>query len=1233
MKGSTGILDSLVDKGHQRWRFAVDRGGTFTDVFAIDPQGRVYLEKLLSQSEAYSDPVVEGIRRILEGAPGRRSLNSKYISSVRVGTTLATNALLERKGTPVALFITRGFQDLLEIGNQARPEIFSLAIRKPEILYQRVIPVRERINARGEVEIPLDEEATRQALEKVLVEGFTSLAIVLLHAWKNPHHEQLLARWAREIGFPNLSVSHQVMPMIHVGGRGQTTLVDAYLAPVLHRYVSQLQRLLPGIHIEFMRSSGGLIPADNLRAKDTILSGPAGGVLGYATLAQRKGIEEAVGFDMGGTSTDVSRFGGELARVFETTVGGVQYLTDQLDVETVAAGGGSILKFKDQRFQVGPESAGADPGPACYGRGGPLTLTDANLVLGRLAPELLPSTFGPDYRQSLNVDLARRAFEKLTAQINATLGGKLTVYEVAEGFLEVANQVMCRAIRRVSVARGYDLRQHTLVCFGGAAPQHACAIARLLDMQQVVIHPYAGVLSAYGIAMAERSERLSRPVMRPFDPAVYKEIPKILLSLRRQLRGCFQHLAGRRLRYSIYLDLRPQGSDTFLTIPVGTPARLLAYEEILARFKQRYHRHFGFIPRKATLELVNIRLEGLLPGRLTVKEKSPWSTKRMPGEETVTYRKVFFSGKTYQAPVFFPDNLSPGRTITGPALIPQPHSMVVVEPDYRARVDSEGALRLESRYRRKLSITPRRDPVLLEVFNHLFMSIAEQMGYTLVHTAHSVNMKERLDFSCAIFDREGNLIANAPHIPVHLGAMGASVKYLLAQNRATMQPGEVYMTNNPHHGGSHLPDITVVSPIFNGSKEPLFFVANRGHHTDIGGITPGSMPPFATRLEEEGVIIDNFLLVSKGRLREKALHRLLTGGPYPARNLPERLSDLQAQVAANRKGERELKRLVRRYSEAVVLAYMQHICDNAEAAMERALKDFLQGKEHFDSSFTDHLDDGSKICVRVCIDDNKTPRITFDFSGTSGELKGNLNAPPAVTRAAVLYVLRTLIDEDIPLNDGCLRPVTIRIPPGSLLCPSPQAAVVGGNVETSQRVVDVLLGALGLAGASQGTMNNVLFGRPDGKGAQYYETIAGGSGAVRGCAGASAVQVHMTNTRITDPEVLEYRFPEIRLERFVIRRGTGGAGKWPGGDGVERIILFLQPTEVTILSERRRFAPYGMAGGQPGAKGENRLIQKDGRILNLGDKVTRVLQAGERLVIRTPGGGGFCSPEVEKSEG
>jgi len=657
--GSSLMLDSHMAKGQQRWRFAVDRGGTFTDVFGIDPRGRVHLEKLLSHSENYSDPVVEGICRILKRHPGRWSLDITCISSVRVGTTLATNALLERKGTPVALFITQGFEDLLEIGNQARPEIFSLAIHKPEVLYEKVVSVRERINARGEVEIPLDEETARQELRKIFQEGFTSVAIVLLHAWKNPQHEQLLARWAQEVGFQNISVSHRVMPMIHVVGRGQTTLVDAYLAPVLQRYVEQLKCLLPGIPIEFMRSSGGLIPAENLRAKDTILSGPAGGVLGYASLAQQKGIKEVVGFDMGGTSTDVSRFGGELDRVFETSVGGVQYLTDQLDVETVAAGGGSILKFKDRRFQVGPESAGADPGPACYGRGGPLTLTDANLLLGRLVPDLLPKTFGPDYQQPLYIDVTRKQFKKLTTRINETLGSRFTINEVAEGFLEVANQVMCRAVRRVSVARGYDLRQHTLICFGGAAPQHACAIARLLDMQKIVIHPYAGVLSAYGIAMAERSERLTQAIMKPFNETVYKEIPKILASLRRYLRRRFPNLGGRRLRYSVYMDLRPQGSDAFLTVPVGTPARLLSYENIVRQFKKRYQRHFGFIPPKVTLEVVNVRLEGVLRGRTAVKEKALFRANGVHKKARSYSHRVFFSGKMYSTPVFFPDDLSP----------------------------------------------------------------------------------------------------------------------------------------------------------------------------------------------------------------------------------------------------------------------------------------------------------------------------------------------------------------------------------------------------------------------------------------------------------------------------------------------------------------------------------------------------------------------------------------------
>jgi 5-oxoprolinase (ATP-hydrolysing) len=1214
-----------------KWVFSVDRGGTFTDVVGVDPQGEVHLAKLLSESDAYPDAALEGIARILRQAGGGAALTPDRVAEIRLGTTVATNALLERRGAPTALCITAGFEDLLEIGDQSRPDIFALAIRKPPVLYATVVGVRERIGADGEILEPLDEPRVERDLHRVRREGIRSLAVVLMHAWKNPVHEARVAELARAAGFEQVSVSHQVMPLIKIVGRGQTTLVDAYLGPVLQRYVARIRPRVPGIPLEFMKSSGGLVAVEQLRAKDTILSGPAGGVLGYAAVARTLGLAEVIGFDMGGTSTDVSRYGGELERVFETTTGGIRYQTDQLDVETVAAGGGSILWFDGRKFNVGPESAGADPGPACYGRGGPLTITDANLILGRIVPETLPRTFGPTGDRPLDVAAARRRFRTLTAQVNRTLGTHYSVPEVAEGFIRVANEIMGRAIRRISVARGYDLRRHTLICFGGAAPQHAGAIARTLGIRRIVIHPLAGVLSAYGIAVADRLERGAVAVMQPFTANLMAALPGRLGPLVRSVSDRFGPAVDRRrLRCRVFLDLRPEGSDTYLTVPVGTPTALDGLRRVRRRFLEAYQRRFGFQPAADRIEAVNLRVEMTAPGQRLEEVPATVPAEDADFVEQVRRRhRAWFGGKALPTPVIPRTSLRPGNRLPGPAIIVDDHFTAVVEPGFRAEVNPYGHLVLEETAAPEVRATVKRDPVLLEVFNHLFMSIAEQMGYTLVNTAHSVNMKERLDFSCAVFDREGNLVANAPHIPVHLGAMGESVKYILAQNGDTLRPGDMYVTNNPHHGGSHLPDVTVIAPVF-AEGERVFFVATRGHHADIGGRTPGSMPPFGTSLEEEGVVIDNFLLVRGGRFREQAVRKLLSSGPYPARNLTERLSDLRAQVAANNKGVRELQTLIRDYGLPVVTAYMGYIQENAAAAMTEALGKFVRDTPVFEGRFEDFLDDGTRIAVTLRIERGDHPpdshRLVIDFAGTDPEVPGNLNAPVAVTKAAVLYVLRTLVERDIPLNAGCLQPVEIRLPEGSLLYPSPTAAVVGGNVETSQRVVDVLYGALGVAAASQGTMNNVLFGRADGSGAQYYETVAGGAGAVAGRAGATAVQVHMTNTRITDPEVLEQRFPEVRVVRFAIRRGSGGKGRWPGGDGVERALRFQAPRLVSILSERRVYAPYGRRGGQPGAKGRNLLYRADGTVEELGGKVELTVQPGDTIVIRTPGGGGFGAP-------
>ena len=1213
-------MNSPIEK--RKWQFSIDRGGTFTDVIGIDPEGEIQTLKLLSESPDYPDSAIEGIQRIL-GLSQEESIPEERVSRIRMGTTVATNALLERKGTSVALFITQGFRDLLEIGNQARPEIFKLKVRKTKQLYRCVKEVEERIDAAGQVIRRLNVKKVETDLMRIRRMGISSVAIVLMHAWKNPAHEKRVASLARKAGFRQVSVSHEVMPLIKIVGRGQTSVVDAYLTPILMAYINTVKKFTGNIRLEFMQSSGGITEAHVFTGKDAIMSGPAGGVIGTAAVARLNKLHESIGFDMGGTSTDVSRFGGTYEKVFEMETGGIQFQAPSLNVNTVAAGGGSLLWFDGQKFRVGPESAGAHPGPACYGRGGPLALTDANLLLGRIIPDYFPFTFGRTGEQSLDKKITWRMFEKLTDTINKSLKRKMNKIETALGFIRIANESMAKAIKEISVSRGYDVRNHALVCFGGAAPQHACALARILGIRKIVIHPLAGLLSAYGIAMADYLRIATRSIVKKLDRKLMKSLDQQFEEMTQPLVA---DLVNRRMSVEDitiqrYLDLRPLGTDTFLPIPAA------AYGKIHEIFLSTYQQHFGFVPSGIPLELVNIRVE--VTGRGRVLKERKVNKKKREEVEPVAVAEVYFSSQPTKTPVFKRNDLSIGAELKGPAIVVEEFTTLVVEPGFTAIVNEFDHIILEQKKVLQEKVGIRRDPVMLEVFNHLFMSVAEQMGYTLQNTAHSTNIKERLDFSCAIFDREGNLIANAPHIPVHLGAMGESVKSIIQDNRGSMKPGDVYVMNNPHRGGSHLPDVTVVAPVFGKGDGPIFYTAARGHHADIGGITPGSMPPFATSLEEEGVVIDNFLLVRNGKFREKELRNLLLSGPFPARNMDERISDMKAQIAAMKTGIQELHRLVDKYSLKTIHAYMKYIRENAADAMGLALMQFLGRKQKYESTFEDFLDDGSKIAVTLKIEKGNRPpytcRVVVDFSGTSPQLAGNLNAPIAVTKAAVLYVFRTLIDEDIPLNSGCLDPVKIRIPEGSLLNPSPEAAVVGGNVETSQRVVDVLLGALGMAAASQGTMNNFLFGRADGKGKQYYETVAGGSGAADGHPGASAVQVHMTNTRATDPEVLEQRFPELRLERFVIRRGSGGKGKFRGGNGTIREMKFLEPRKVSILSERRIYPPYGMAGGNPGAKGKNQLVKKDGQQVNLRGKVERVIRAGETVIIKTPGGGGFGS--------
>ncbi|MEO5378413.1 MAG: hydantoinase B/oxoprolinase family protein [Magnetococcus sp. DMHC-6] len=1205
-----------------RWRFAVDRGGTFTDVVGLDPEGQIHTIKLLSRSPNYSDSSIEGIRALL-GTPKEGLIPVDQVDWIRLGTTVATNALLERQGEPVGLWITQGFRDLLQIGDQRRPRLFDLAIVKPELLYQEVVEIEERIGPDGGVETPLNAEHVADALALFRQRGITSLAIVFLHAWKNPQHEIEAQRLAKRAGFRHISLSHQTLSLIQMVGRGQTTLVDAYLSPILARYVIEVQRWIGTIPLHFMGSSGTLLPPHSFSGKDAILSGPAGGVIGVAAVCAQIGEGEVIGFDMGGTSTDVCRFGGRMERTLTAEMAGIHYQAPMLRVETVAAGGGSQIHFDGHKLRVGPDSAGADPGPACYGLGGPATVCDANLVLGRIAADCFPMVFGKTSQGTLDIQAARQVLSVLAFQVEQTFARPVSIESIAIGILRIANEAMARPIKQLSVGRGYDLRQHALLCFGGAGGQHACGIAKILGMRRIRIHPLAGVLSAFGILMAQHGKSRVKTVLERVNRASLAALSELAVGLVEQLWGelCVEIGCSLTSEYQVCteVDLRTLGTDATLTLPFQVDVNLLKES-----FYQAHARHYGFVPWDDELEVVHLRVE------VTKREGREQIVLPISRAESIPVRQcqVWFDGEEVsQVPVYEWGQLSPGQWISGPALVVQSHTTVVVEPGFDVMADAQGVLTLVLRQEQKEEVTMARDPILLELFYHRFMGIANEMGQTLERTAHSVNMKERLDFSCAIFDRHGALIANAPHIPVHLGAMGETVGHLIRQLGGSIQPGDVYLCNDPHLGGSHLPDITAISPVFRHGHL-AFFVASRGHHADIGGVVPGSMSPLARTLSEEGVIFSHVLVVQNGRFRKACVEAILKNHPFPARNMSERLSDIQAQIAANNKGVFELEQMCDRYGDGVVTAYMAYMYEYAALAMSQALSIFLGTKECWSGSFQDAMDGGQQIVVKINMLQRSQGGVTvdIDFSGSSFPDDGPLNAPTAVVRSAVLYLFRTLIQEDIPLNDGCLEPIHIHIPPMCLLNPGSKAAVSAGNVETSQRVVDVLCGALGIAAASQGTMNNFLFGDPTGVCGPYYETIAGGSGAVFGSAGASGVQVHMTNTRITDPEILEHRFPCVRLEGFRLRRGSGGDGRWRGGEGVERIFRFLKPLNMTIVSERRRLAPFGVEGGEPGAKGENWLYPAEGGEVALPGHYQGLVQAGDRLKICTPGGGGFGFP-------
>jgi 5-oxoprolinase (ATP-hydrolysing) len=1199
-----------------RWQFWIDRGGTFTDIVARKPDGQLLTHKLLSDNpEHYRDAAVAGIRHLL-GLAVNAPITADQVECVKMGTTVATNALLERKGEPTLLVTTRGFRDALRIAYQNRPRLFDRQIVLPELLYSRVIEARERLGAQGDVIEPLDQTYLQSQLQEVFDSGLRSVAIVFMHGYRYTEHEKAAAQIARRIGFTQISTSHETSPLMKFVSRGDTTVVDAYLSPILRRYVDQVAAEMPGVRLFFMQSSGGLADAQAFQGKDAILSGPAGGIVGMARTAQLAGCERVIGFDMGGTSTDVSHFAGEFEREFETQVAGVRMRAPMMSIHTVAAGGGSILSFDGSRFRVGPQSAGANPGPASYRRGGPLAVTDANLLLGKIQPAWFPKVFGPSGAEPLGLETVRDQFRDL-----ASRSGRSSE-DVAEGFIRIAVEQMANAIKKISVARGYDVTRYTLQCFGGAGGQHACLVADALGMTRVLVHPLAGVLSAYGMGLADQSlireQSVERPLTQEALPVLQAQLDALAEQARCALGGQQPGSEGVQVRRRIHL--RYEGTDTALVVPWGP------LDAIEAAFESAYRQRFAFLMQGKRLIAEAVSVEAVLSGQAPGEERHALQpTRQAPVRETV---RIFSGGQWHQAALVVREDLRPGDTVPGPAIIAERNATTVVEPQWQARVTELDHLLLERSVPRaqRHAVGTTVDPVLLEVFNNLFMNIAEQMGLQLQNTAYSVNIKERLDFSCALFNDQGHLIANAPHMPVHLGSMGESIQTVIRENRGRMQAGDVYVLNDPYHGGTHLPDVTVITPVFlDGSPAPVFYVGSRGHHADIGGLTPGSMPPFSTRIEEEGVQIRNFKLVEAGHLRDADMVALLQSGPYPSRNPQQNMADLKAQIAANEKGVQELRRMVQEFGLDVVQAYMRHVQDNAEESVRRVITRLRDGR------FTLPLDNGAHIQVAVRVD-SVARSAEIDFTGTSAQLSNNFNAPRAVCMAAVLYVFRTLVDDDIPLNAGCLKPLKVIIPEGSMLNPLPPASVVAGNVETSSCMTNALFGALGVMASSQPTMNNFTFGSDR---YQYYETISGGSGAggrfdqrgecVGGFDGTAVVQTHMTNSRLTDPEVLEFRFP-VRLESYEIRHGSGGAGRWRGGDGGIRRIRFLEPMTAAILSNGRIHPAFGTAGGGPGAVGLNTVIRQDGRrevVPHIGQVQ---MQAGDVFEIQTPGGGGFGPP-------
>jgi 5-oxoprolinase (ATP-hydrolysing) len=1193
------------------WDFWIDRGGTFTDVVGRKPDGHLVAHKLLSENpEAYPDAAVQGIRELL-GLKPNEAIPPGRIGAVKMGTTVATNALLERKGDRTLLITTRGFRDALRIGYQARPKIFAKEIIKPDMLFERVIEIDERVRADGTVEQTPDLAAVEPKLRRAHDDGIRAAAIVFMHAYRYPEHEKQVAELARRI-FPQVSVSHEVSPLIKFVGRGDTTVVDAYLSPILRRYVervaTELDARRSSAKLMFMMSSGGLTAADLFQGKDAILSGPAGGVVSMAETAREAGFTRVIGFDMGGTSTDVSHYDGEYERAFETEVAGVRMRAPMMRIHTVAAGGGSILHFDGARFRVGPDSAGANPGPTCYRRGGPLAVTDANVMAGKLIPDFFPKIFGPAQDQPLDDGAVRDAFATLASEV----GGGRKPEDIADGFIRIAVQNMANAIKKISVQRGYDVTRYALNCFGGAGGQHACLVADALGMTSVLIHPFSSLLSAYGMGLADIRATRQQAIEEPLGGKALKTLNRLSKALGKAVRDevASQGVAARAIKVIARAHIRYAGTDTALVVTAGSLAAMTR------AFEKAHKAQFGFIDRNKELVLEAVSVEAIGGGAKFRERKLKTTLGKLPSPARRT--RFFSQGTWHRAAVYTRDQLKPGQKVKGPAIIIEPHQTIVVEPGWQAALTAKNHLVLTrfKKLKRVAAVGTRADPVMLEVFNNLFMSIAEQMGVALQNTAYSVNIKERLDFSCAVFSGDGALVANAPHMPVHLGSMDRAVETIIRENKGRIRPGDVYAINAPYNGGTHLPDITVCTPVFDGTKRKiLFWVASRGHHADVGGISPGSMSPNATNIEEEGVYLDNFKLVDRGRFREREIYAALTGAKYPARNPVQNVNDLKAQIAANEKGVQELRKMVAQFSLPVVQAYMKHVQDNAAESVRRVI-DRLHNSE-----FSYEMDQGNVIRVKISVD-RKKREATVDFTGTSPQQPTNFNAPEPVTRAAVLYVFRVMVDDDIPMNAGCLRPINIVIPKGTMLTPEYPAAVVAGNVEVSQAVTNCLFGALGALAAAQGTMNNLNFGNTR---YQYYETICSGSPAGPGFNGTDAVHTHMTNTRLTDPEILEFRYPVV-LEDFHIRKGSGGQGKWHAGDGIRRTIRFLEKMECTLLTGHRRVRPFGLAGGEAGQTGQNAVRRRDGTVENLQGCDATMIDADEAIIIQVPTAGGYGKP-------